>query len=549
MFYVRYLFAEVFRRLGKTLIVTTGLAVTSAIVILIISTSQALSSSQEQVLNPLENVGTDILVSLSATADRLGKLDEATRLEYLDENATKTDLSQLGDPGDEFSNDQFLSGTMLTFKSSITGDLDPSLVANYAQGLIYTVTHQEGLIPKVTTSIETGGKTYDVEGDIAPMTAAEEARVGAAKTQAAADLQERGIDLKSPEASAHMMATVNNAMPERFKGFKKEFTTPKETITKDVGPISTDISTSNFTVGGVDADRQDIGLIIPSEIVEGNYFDESTGIIVNKAYADKNDISLGDTFTLGDVSYDISGVVEPKLYTNTADIYLPLEELQRISDKEHRVNVLLIKSTDVDSMSATEDHLESLLPGAVLVSAKDIADKVSGSLVRAADLTDRFVRTVSILIIAASFIIVSLLTVSSINRRTREIGTLKAIGWSNFKVIRQIVSESVFIGFLGAVIGIGLGLLAIYIFNQNNISLDALIETTNATQGLLGGKKPIEAASTTAIQTSVELKILPSTLVLALGGLVAISGALISAFFAALKVSRLRPQVALRNLD
>ncbi len=549
MFYIRYLFAEVFRRLGKTLIVTTGLAVTSAIVILIISTSQALSSSQEQVLNPLENVGTDILVSLSATADRLGKLDEATRLEYLDENATKTDLSQLGDPGDEFSNDQFLSGTMLTFESSIAEDLDRSLVANYAQGLIYTVTHQEGLIPKITTSIETGGKTYDVEGDIAPMTAAEEARVGAAKTQAMTDLQERGIDLKSPEASAHMMAAVNNAMPERFKGFKKEFTTPKETITKDVGPISTDISTSNFTVGGVDADRQDIGLIIPGEIVEGSYFNESTGIIMNKTYADKNDISLGDAFTLSDVSYDIVGIVEPKLYTNTADIYLPLEELQRISSKETRVNLLLIKSTDVDSMNATEDHLESLLPGAVLVSSKDTADKVSGSLVRAADLTDRFVRTVSILIIATSFIIVSLLTVSSINRRTREIGTLKAIGWSNFKVIRQIVSESVFIGFLGAVIGVGLGLLAIYICNQNNISLDAVIETTSATQGLLGGKKPIEAASAAAIQTSVELKILPSTLVLALGGLVAISGALISAFFAALKVSRLRPQVALRNLD
>ncbi len=74
---------------------------------------------------------------------------------------------------------------------------------------------------------------------------------------------------------------------------------------------------------------------------------------MNKTYADKNDINQGDAFALGDVSYDVSGIVEPKLYTNTADIYLPLEELQRISDKEGRVNVLLIKSTDVDAMDAT----------------------------------------------------------------------------------------------------------------------------------------------------------------------------------------------------
>jgi len=545
MFYVRYLIAEIFRRLGKTLTITAGLAVTSAIIILIISASQALSISQEQVLNPLENVGTDILVSLSAASDRLGDLDEATRLEYLNENITKTDLSKLGEPGDEFSNDQFLSGTMLTFESSVTEDLDDSLVANHAKGLIYTVTHQEGLIPTVTVSIETGGKTFEVSGDIAPMTIEEQAILDSVKSAAIKDLQERGIDLSSPEAKTYMRAATQDVMPERFKKFKKEFTTLKETITKDVGPISTDVTTYNFTIGGVDVSRQDIGLIIPSEIIEGDYFNENAEIIVNKAYADKNNISLGDTFALNDISYDIIGIVEPKLYTNTADIYLPLEELQKISDKEDRINILLIKSTDINSIETTEDHVKTILPGAVTTSSKDTADKVSGSLVRAADLTNRFVQTVSILIIVASFIIVSLLTISSINKRTREIGTLKAIGWSNFKVVRQIVSESVFIGILGAAVGIGLGLLAIYLFNAGNITLDAVIDTANTSKAFLKGG----ASIFTGIQTSIDLKIHPSALVLALGGVVAISGALISGFFAALKVSRLRPQVALRNLE
>ena len=538
MFYIRYLLAEIFRRLGKTLTVTAGLAVTSAIVILIISASQALSNSQEQVLNPLENVGTDILVSLSATADRLGKLDEATRLEYLDENTTKTDLAELGDPGDEFSRDQFLSGTMLTFESSVAERLDDSLVANFAYGLIYKVTHQEGKIPKVTTSIETGGKTYEVKDDIAPMTEAEEARLGAVKTEAVDALKARGIEPSSPEGSAYIISAYNAALPERFKKFKKEFTTPKETIEKDVGPITTDVNTSNYTVGGVDTNRKDIGLILPGEIVDGTYFDGGNSIIINKTFGDKNNIGVGDSFAINGISYEIIGLVEPKLYTNTADIYLPLKELQKISDKVGRVNVLLVKSADINSLGAAEDHIERILPGAVLTSSKDTADKVSGSLVQAAELTSRFVQTVSILIVTASFIIVSLLTVSSINRRTREIGTLKAIGWSNFKVLRQIVAESVTIGLLGAIIGVGLGLLAIYIFNANNIALDAMIETTSAAKGLSDG-----------IQTSVELNIAPSVIVFGVGAIVAIAGALVSAFFAALKVSRLRPQVALRNLD
>ncbi len=547
MFYVRYLISEVFRRLGKTITITAGLAVTSAIIILIISASQSLSTSQEQVLNPLENVGTDILVTLSADADRLSDLDEATRLEYLDENTTETDLSKLGEPGDEFSNDQFLSGTKLTFESSITGDLDGSLVADYAGGLIYTVTHQEGTIPKVTTSIETGGKTYEVKEDIAPMTQAEEEALGAAKENAMSELESRGIDPKSPEGSAYILAAVNDAMPERFGSFKKEFTTPKETVTKDVGPISTDVTTYSFTIGGVDTTKQDMGLIIPSEIVEGDYFGKGAGIIINKAYAEKNNIKLGDEFSLNDNTYTIIGIVEPKLYTNTADIYLPLTELQKISEKEDRINVLLIKSTDVNSIGATEDQISEILTGAAITSSKDTADKVSGSLVKAADLTNRFVQMVSLLIIVASFVIVGLLTISSVNKRTREIGTLKAIGWSNFKVVRQIVSESVFVGFLGAAVGIGLGLLAIYLFNQSNISLDAVINTSTVAQNLMG--KSGGSSEITAIQTTVDLKITPSILVLSIGGLVAIAGSLVAGFFAALKVSRLRPQVALRNLE
>ncbi|PJA37102.1 hypothetical protein CO181_04900, partial [candidate division WWE3 bacterium CG_4_9_14_3_um_filter_43_9] len=63
MFYLQYLKAELLRRFGKTFTITFGLAIASAIIITIISASQSLSQAQEKVLNPLENVGTDIMVT------------------------------------------------------------------------------------------------------------------------------------------------------------------------------------------------------------------------------------------------------------------------------------------------------------------------------------------------------------------------------------------------------------------------------------------------------------------------------------------------------
>ena len=53
-----------------------------------------------------------------------------------------------------------------------------------------------------------------------------------------------------------------------------------------------------------------------------------------------------------------------------------------------------------------------------------------------------------------------LLTLSSIGKRVREIGTLRAIGWSKGRVVRQILGETTGIaiigGFLGVLIGIAL---------------------------------------------------------------------------------------------
>ena len=50
-------------------------------------------------------------------------------------------------------------------------------------------------------------------------------------------------------------------------------------------------------------------------------------------------------------------------------------------------------------------------------------------------------------------IAVILFTISGVSRRTREFGTLKAIGWSNGRIVRQVAGESLVNGLIGGVIG------------------------------------------------------------------------------------------------
>lgn len=295
MFYLRYLWAELTRRWGKTLTISLGLAMASAIIIVIISVSQSLSAAQDKVLNPLQNVGTDIMVSRSVSTDNMQSLDETTRTEMMSENRISTDLSKLGSPGDQFVNDTFLPGTMLTFASDEMTKLDSSLVKESAAGLILNVVHQEGKIPQVTAEFKTGGEQFEVNQQISAMTDAERAAVDAARTKAEADLKAKGIDPRSDEGRQLVRDATDKATPERFKNTTFRFTAPERTYTQNVGPIATDIKTTNFTVAGVDTAKIDIGLILPNQIVSGTYFNGADQVIASKSYADKNSLQLNGT--------------------------------------------------------------------------------------------------------------------------------------------------------------------------------------------------------------------------------------------------------------
>jgi len=54
----------------------------------------------------------------------------------------------------------------------------------------------------------------------------------------------------------------------------------------------------------------------------------------------------------------------------------------------------------------------------------------------------------------------------SVAERTREIGIKRAIGGSRGRIIRELVLEAAVIGFIGGLIGLGLGALVVVIGNE-----------------------------------------------------------------------------------
>ncbi len=152
----------------------------------------------------------------------------------------------------------------------------------------------------------------------------------------------------------------------------------------------------------------------------------------------------------------------------------------------------------------------STFPGSDVTTSSDVADQVSGSLVDAKNLSGKLGTALAIVALLGAFGITTLVTLSSINKRTRELGTLKAIGWRQWLVVRQVAGESVAQGLLGGLAGAVIGIAAAAAIGAAGISLDASVaSTSNALPGPPGGAappggeagSPVADAAATAVST------------------------------------------------
>ena len=560
MFYLSYLRSELLRRKGRTILTLLGLALGVALVIVITSLSHGLDQAQKAALNPLSSIGTDLTVTVQP--DGIGGGAFANR-------TVSTDLSTLGKAGQHFSYDTFSSGSQVTFAQSQAKSVSSiSGVAKTATGLTLTVTHQEGKVPKISTQITTGGQQINVQGRTNAPTAAEMAQMAAClakqekksgtstSTTTTPSQPSQGGSLTGQDQGGPGQfggsAAMRKCMPASMRRFQRTITTQRKTINKQVKTPKTNIKTSTYTIGGVDTSRTDMGLITSAQVTKGRFLSTKNGreALVANSYASSHKLKVSSTLSIKKTKFRVVGLVQAPLGGQSADVYIPLKQLQTLSDQKSHINVVLVRASKSSAVGAVQKKIEKTFPSAQVASAKDEADQISGSLVTASDLAKSLGLALSIIVIAMAIMLAALLTLSSIAKRVREIGTLRALGWSRRLVIRQIAAESLVQGVVGGVIGVAIGIAATAVINTLNLSLSASskVGSTNTTRPFRG---PIDTAQTVA-QTATSQVVLHAPLVgsiILIGFALAVLGGLLAGATGALRAAQLRPADALRQVE
>ncbi|MCC9739743.1 ABC transporter permease [Streptomyces sp. MNU89] len=319
-----------------------------------------------------------------------------------------------------------------------------------------------------------------------------------------------------------------------------------------------DFGIESFTVYGTDVTEPALGPLTSSALTEGRTFEsgetDAEVAVVDNAYAQREDLAVGDEISVKGTEFEIVGIATADSGSAAADVYIPLERAQTLSDSKDEITTVYVRAEDSQAIGAVKSAIQKNVTGTTVTTSEDLAATVSGSLSTAADLASSVGKWLSVVVLAAAFLVAGLLTSSAVSRRVREFGTLKALGWKSGRVTRQVVGEAVVNGLLGGALGIALGLGGAYLITALSPGLTAELARGAGLSG--GGRMGAGpgggpgggggAAAAQSIDIALTAPVALGTIGLAVG--LAVAGGLVAGAFGGWRAARLRPADALSRV-
>jgi ABC-type antimicrobial peptide transport system permease subunit len=329
---------------------------------------------------------------------------------------------------------------------------------------------------------------------------------------------------------------------------------------------------TSFSVAGVDLAQGALGPLSSGKLASGRTLtsadSDANVAVLNSDYATQQKLKTGSTVTIAKTSFKIVGIVSVPSASSSTDVYIPLQRAQTLASMKNSVNTIYVTASSAADIGPVSTAISKAVPKATVTNSSDLAKELTGSLSSTSSLANNLGRWLAIAVLAAAFLLASLLTMSAVSRRVREFGTLKALGWKSRRVIGQVVGEAVVIGIAGGILGVGLGFLGAGLVGHFSSPQTASVGQTTGSAtpggartfgggpgggtgggaggGFAGG---FHRASPTVQAVTVHLTAPVTADVIAAAVLLAIAGGLIAGAFGGWRAARLRPAAALARVE
>ncbi|MCU1456161.1 MAG: transporter permease [Actinomycetia bacterium] len=188
------------------------------------------------------------------------------------------------------------------------------------------------------------------------------------------------------------------------------------------------------------------------KVVAGQPFTESSSGQVMLGYraADNLGKRVGDSITIDGVTYRIVGLYETGQSLGDTGAMMPLPQLQAHEREAGEVTLIFVRDQPGASIPKIRSIVEHDNPELVTIRSATEFGRVDRNL----QLLDAVDRGSTVLALFIGGIVVGNTMLLSFYQRTREFGVMRAVGWSRWRLMLLIAGEGLFMGLLGAMVGV-----------------------------------------------------------------------------------------------
>ena len=287
--------------------------------------------------------------------------------------------------------------------------------------------------------------------------------------------------------------------------------------------------------------------VLPVNITSGRNLqaDESGVVLLSENNTAFFGVKVGDTVNIVGQDFIVVGVHGSSGVEDRTTLYMSLSDAQSLTNNTGYVTSLVVFTEDSASVTDVANAISSLHPELSVETSQQRLTQLQAmqtsyeTALASAEATLAQTQSVAFeevgVAVAATSLIVLFLMLYTVRERTKEIGTLKAIGFSNGNVMSQFMLEGVLLSLLAGVVGIAISAIAAP-------TLSGLLLPTASQLGAAGTFTRGITATNTATTASVVLT--PELVLIALGAAVLL-GAL-GSLYPAWRASRTRPAEAMK---
>jgi ABC-type antimicrobial peptide transport system permease subunit len=187
-------------------------------------------------------------------------------------------------------------------------------------------------------------------------------------------------------------------------------------------------------------------------------------LILGSTAAEVYNATVGDTLRIGETAFRVVGIYETGEAFEDGGAVLRFVDAQELLGLQHKVSAYYLQIDDPSAVDLLKTRIAQLYPDLLISTAVDLAGE--SNLVGIMRIV---MGVISGLVILIGGVAMANAQLMAVFERTHEIGILRAIGWTRIRILLMILAESILIGVLGGMVGMGLAWLMLH-FNQETLS-------------------------------------------------------------------------------